>query len=135
MSPAEVEAAVLAIVSEAAAAGAKCPSNKFLGAAVGVSEYMAQCALVRLDQRCAIKIIRGVAPFRKVEVPGVGTTAWNCRVTHDRPREPELATHRITDEADPWTGDCFAAHDADPGDRGGSVSRPATHVPTMGVLA
>lgn len=127
----DIDDEVLAVVREAAAAGAKCPSNRFLANAIGVTEHYAQCALVRLDQRGAIKITRRIPPFRKIEVPGVGETGWNCRVKEEGGiREVEVVTN-----IEPWVGDCFAAHNIEPGDHCGSVSRPETLVPRCGALA
>lgn len=139
MKPAEIDTIVFDALCEAVSTRAPCPSGRILGRLFGGSEYSANRSLYRLRDASRIKLVTLSHPWRrKVTIPGVGETDWSSTAGagHAAKRnlnEPPM--QRMTDERNPWTGDCFAVHDKDPGDHCGSVSRPETLVPRCGVLA
>lgn len=134
---ANIDEEVFAFLREAAASGAPCPSNRGVGRKVGVSEYAVSRSFSRLHARGLI-VIRADSPFRRrVSVPGSGETGWSVAGGYSGggARRFEQPMQLLAPADSPWTGNCFAAHDAVTKDDVGSVSRPATHVPTAGVLA
>lgn len=130
MKPAEIDAAVFSALRDAAVCGRGCPSSRAIGLSIGVSEYVIGRSLRRLVARGEITIL--TANFRRrVDIPGVGMTG----MSHSSGQGWDQPVERLPPERNPWVGDCFAAHEVNADDDIGSVSRPATHVPTMGVLA
>lgn len=132
----DIDAEVFAMLSDAAANGEPTPSNKTCAGEIGVSEYTVSRSFGRMHAKGLIVLEADPTGRRRVTVPDVGQTDWTVPSNRvGNVRSLSLVEELRAPADGPWTGDCFSAHDIEPGDAGGSVSRPATHVPTMGVLA
>lgn len=135
MKSRDIDEAVLRILKAAARKGSPTPSNTTCSREIGVSHYSVSRSFTRLHERGLVIVRNDGGSRRQVTVPGVGETDWtlvtprnqNQNVVNESPR-PLRAPAETG-----MVGICFA--DVKTNGSGGSFSRPATHVPTMGVLA
>lgn len=124
----DIDEGVLRILKSAARKGSPTPSNTTCSREIGVSHYSVSRSFMRLHERGLI-VVRNGGARRQVTVPGVGETAWHRSINPDPVTEGPLRAPAETG----MVGRRF--DDVRTTGGGGTVSRPATHVPTAGVLA
>lgn len=135
MKSRDIDEAVLRILKAAARKGSPTPSNTTCSRKIGVSHYSVSRSFTRMHERGLIVVRNDGGSRRQVTVPGFGETAWT--LVTPRTINPDPVTEGPKPLRAPaetgMVGICFA--DVKTNGSGGSFSRPATHVPTMGVLA
>lgn len=131
----EIDEAVLRILKSAAKKGSPTPSNTECSREIGVSHYSVSRSFARLHERGFIVVRNDGGSRRQVTVPGFGETAWTLVTPRNFKRDPvtEGPKPLRAPAATGMVGHCF--DDVRTTGGGGTVNRPATHVPTSGVLA
>jgi hypothetical protein len=132
----DIDNEVFAMLHKAAKNGEPTPSNKTCAREIGVSEYTVSRSFSRMHASGRIVLAADPTGRRRVTVPGVGQTEWTVMGNRvSSVRSLSLVEELRAPSDTPWTGNCFAAHDIDPGDDIGTSRRPETIVPRCGVLA
>jgi hypothetical protein len=118
---------VLHAISDAARAGAPCPSNVALGYAAGISDVTARKYIQALRAAGELDIEYGAnSNLRRAIVPGVGATAWS---PGGRRGMSDLMPTALRDADEIFAGVRF--EDAPVQRATGRAPLPLTHVPTQ----